>query len=61
MGSYVAMEVTGGACRQAIFDELNVNSFKVKNAQPGRLGRCFIEVRLHITELYFCLAALEIL
>lgn len=44
MGSYVSMEVTGAACRQAIFDELNVNSFKVQNAQPGFLGRCFIEV-----------------
>ncbi|KAL1219766.1 Squamosa promoter-binding-like protein 14 [Cardamine amara subsp. amara] len=44
MGSYVSMEVTGAACRQAIFDELNVNSFKVPNAHPGFLGRCFIEV-----------------
>ncbi|XP_010477355.1 PREDICTED: squamosa promoter-binding-like protein 14 isoform X1 [Camelina sativa] len=44
MGSYMSMEVTGAACRQAVFDELNVNSFKVQNAQPGFLGRCFIEV-----------------
>lgn len=51
MGSYVSMEVTGVACKQAIFDELNVNSFNVKNAQPGFLGRCFIEVWLQITEL----------
>uniref|UniRef100_A0A1J3DXJ6 Squamosa promoter-binding-like protein 14 n=1 Tax=Noccaea caerulescens TaxID=107243 RepID=A0A1J3DXJ6_NOCCA len=44
MGSYVPMEVTGAACRQTIFEELNVNSFKVKNAQAAFLGRCFIEV-----------------
>uniref|UniRef100_A0A1J3JYZ9 Squamosa promoter-binding-like protein 14 n=1 Tax=Noccaea caerulescens TaxID=107243 RepID=A0A1J3JYZ9_NOCCA len=44
MGSYMPMEVTGAACRQTIFEELNVNSFKVKNAQAGFLGRCFIEV-----------------
>ncbi|CAH8347033.1 unnamed protein product [Eruca vesicaria subsp. sativa] len=41
-GSYV--EITGAACRRAMFEELSVNSFKVKNAQPGFLGRCFIEV-----------------
>ncbi|CAA7040046.1 unnamed protein product [Microthlaspi erraticum] len=44
MGSYMPMEVTGAACRQTIFEELNVNSFKVKNAHPCFLGRCFIEV-----------------
>ncbi|KFK44212.1 hypothetical protein AALP_AA1G229200 [Arabis alpina] len=44
MGSYVSMEVTGAPCRQAVFEELNVNSFKVNNTQPGFLGRCFIEV-----------------
>ncbi|CAH2036674.1 unnamed protein product [Thlaspi arvense] len=43
-GSYMSMEVAGAACRRAIFDELNVNSFKVPNAHPGFLGRCFIEV-----------------
>ncbi|EOA36745.1 hypothetical protein CARUB_v10012577mg [Capsella rubella] len=44
MGTYMSMEVIGAGCRQAVFDELNVNNFKVQNAQPGFLGRCFIEV-----------------
>ncbi|ESQ34695.1 hypothetical protein EUTSA_v10006656mg [Eutrema salsugineum] len=44
MGSYMSMEVAGAACKQGTFDELNVNSFSVKNAQRGSIGRCFIEV-----------------
>ncbi|CAH8253028.1 unnamed protein product [Arabidopsis lyrata] len=44
MGSYMSMDVTGAVCRQAIFDKLNVDSFKVQNVHPGFLGRCFIEV-----------------
>ncbi|KAJ4916294.1 Squamosa promoter-binding-like protein 14 [Raphanus sativus] len=44
MGSYVSMEATGAASKRAIFDELNVKCFRVNNAQPGFLGRCFIEV-----------------
>ncbi|KAJ0257501.1 Squamosa promoter-binding-like protein 16 [Hirschfeldia incana] len=45
MGSYVSMEATGAACKRAMFDELNVKCFRVNNdAQPGSLGRCFIEV-----------------
>ncbi|XP_013642268.2 squamosa promoter-binding-like protein 14 [Brassica napus] len=44
MGSYMSMEATGAACKRAMFDELNVKCFRVNNAQPGFLGRCFIEV-----------------
>ncbi|CAN8304568.1 unnamed protein product [Cochlearia groenlandica] len=43
-GSYMSMEVTGTACRRGLYDELNVNSFKVQSAHAGFLGRCFIEV-----------------
>ncbi|VVA95510.1 unnamed protein product [Arabis nemorensis] len=44
MGNYASLEVTGTAHRRTKFDELNVDSFKVKGPSPGSLGRCFVEV-----------------
>lgn len=52
MGNYASLEVTGTAHRRTKFDELNVNSFKVKGPSPGSLGRCFVEVILQNDRTY---------
>ena len=43
MGGYISEEVMG-FCRQGIYDEIHSRSFKVGDASPTALGRCFIEV-----------------
>lgn len=45
-GCYTSAEVTGSAYPGMAHDEIKLGSFKVKNASPGVLGRCFIEVNL---------------
>ncbi|XP_027362881.1 squamosa promoter-binding-like protein 14 [Abrus precatorius] len=43
-GSYTSAEVIGSAYPGVTYDEIKLNGFKVQDASPGVLGRCFIEV-----------------
>lgn len=45
---YTSSEVIGSVDPGMVYDEIKLNGFKVQNASPGVLGRCFIEVYLYI-------------
>jgi hypothetical protein len=46
---YTSSEVIGSENPDMIYDEIKLGGFKVQNTSPGgALGRCFIEVDLHI-------------
>lgn len=47
MGGYISEEVTG-LSRQGIYDEIHSGSFKIGDASPTTLGRCFIEVDVQL-------------
>ncbi|KAF2310822.1 hypothetical protein GH714_017456 [Hevea brasiliensis] len=44
MGGYTSMDVIGSTSPGAMYDEINVNGFKIHGASSSVLGRCFIEV-----------------
>lgn len=44
MGGYTSKEVPGLACQGTVYDEISFGSFKINDAIPSVLGRCFIEV-----------------
>lgn len=46
MGGYTTKEVRGSTCHGTMYEEINVSGFKIHDASPGVLGRCFIEVVL---------------
>ena len=52
MGGYTSQEVKGSTCHGTKYEEINLNGFKIRDASPGVLGRCFIEVACKTT-FYF--------
>lgn len=46
MGGYTSKEITGSTYQDTACDEINFVDFKIHNASPGVVGRCFIEVIL---------------
>ncbi|KAJ4849144.1 hypothetical protein Tsubulata_040173 [Turnera subulata] len=44
MGGYTTKEIMGSSSPGSIYDEINLGGFKIHEASPGLLGRCFIEV-----------------
>ncbi|CBI40788.3 unnamed protein product, partial [Vitis vinifera] len=44
MGGYTSKEVPGLARQGTVYDEISFGSFKINDAIPSVLGRCFIEV-----------------
>ncbi|KAK4600385.1 hypothetical protein RGQ29_010154 [Quercus rubra] len=44
MGGYTSKEITGSTYQDTACDEINLVDFKIDNASPGVVGRCFIEV-----------------
>lgn len=44
MGGYISEEVMGLSRQGVIYDEIHSGSFKIGDASPTTLGRCFIEV-----------------
>ncbi|KAL5557641.1 hypothetical protein UlMin_033852 [Ulmus minor] len=44
MGGYTSQEVKGLTYHGTKYEEINLNGFKIRDASPGVLGRCFIEV-----------------
>ncbi|XP_052188154.1 squamosa promoter-binding-like protein 14 [Diospyros lotus] len=44
MGGYISTEVLGFSSEETLYDEISVVNFKIRGANPGTLGRCFIEV-----------------
>ncbi|KAK7849929.1 squamosa promoter-binding-like protein 14 [Quercus suber] len=44
MGGYTSKEITGSTYQDTACDEINLVDFKIHNASPGVVGRCFIEV-----------------
>lgn len=44
MGGYASKEVPALARHGTVYDEINFGSFKINDAIPSFLGRCFIEV-----------------
>lgn len=45
------MQINGSTYKGASYDEVNMGSFKIQVPSPKALGRCFIEVRLHVKQL----------
>ncbi|XP_021900760.1 squamosa promoter-binding-like protein 14 [Carica papaya] len=43
-GGYKTMEITGSTCQGTAYDEIKLGGFRIQDACPGVLGRCFIEV-----------------
>lgn len=43
-GGYTSKKITGSTCCGTMYEEINLDGFKVQDASPGVLGRCFIEV-----------------
>ena len=43
MGGYISKEVMG-LSRQGTYDEIHSGNYKIGDASPSTLGRCFIEV-----------------
>ncbi|XP_050268044.1 squamosa promoter-binding-like protein 14 [Quercus robur] len=44
MGGYTSKEIMGSTYQDTACDEINLVDFKIDNASPGVVGRCFIEV-----------------
>lgn len=44
MGGYTSNEATGPICRGTSYEEVHLDHFRIDDASPGVLGRCFIEV-----------------
>ena len=44
MGGYTSKEVSGLTRHGTVYDEISFGGFKINDAVPSVLGRCFIEV-----------------
>ena len=44
MGGYTTKEIGKSTNRGSMYEEVDLYGFKIHDASPGVLGRCFIEV-----------------